>query len=112
MTGNSGIPPREKWFWLGLAAGFGGGPTLRLAHLDGGPALPGDLDRGQSLSCQPVIDSFSVDFGKFYWQVAAKLVLEPGMSASDIIDAAHRFIHDNSKTNVQLDYAPDYSDAH
>ena len=99
------------------------------------------------------IDSFSLDFGKFYWQVAvvslsaqgryqdmgsewssivelqrlrrpslpetAYAAMSPAarrfhglaLSASELIDAVHLFIHQNSKTNEQLAYSPDYSDA-
>ena len=100
-----------------------------------------------------IIDSFSLDFGKFYWQVGvvsldagggyeamgsewsetsslqrlrrARLPAKAfadmsptarhfhilGLSASELIDAVHLFIHQNSKTNEQLSYSPDYSDA-
>ncbi len=34
-----------------------------------------------------------------------------GLSASQLIDAVHLFIHRNSKTNEQRSYLPDYSDA-
>ena len=42
---------------------------------------------------------------------AAKHFHDLGMGSSELIDAVHRFIHQNSLTNVQLKYAPDYSDA-
>ena len=100
-----------------------------------------------------IIDSFSIDFGKFYWQVGvinlsdegryeamgsdwseisqlqrlrrarlpakgyaemsptARHFHDLGLSASQLIDAVHLFIHRNSKTNEQLSYSPDYSDA-
>ncbi len=100
-----------------------------------------------------IIDSFSLDFGKFYWQVGvvslsaagryedmgsewssivelqrlrrpsllakpydemshtARHFYELDLSASQLIDAVHLFIHENSKTNEQLSYSPDYSDA-
>ena len=99
------------------------------------------------------IDSFSIDFGKFYWQVgvinlsapgryanmgsewssivelqrlrrpslpakayaelspAAQRFHDLGLSASELIAAVHLFIHQNSKTNEQLSYSADYSDA-
>ena len=105
------------------------------------------------LSVAEIIDSFSLDFGKFYWQVAvvslgaegsyqamgsdwsdivelqrlrrprlpakAYAELSPAarhfhdleLSASQLIDAVHLFIHQNSQTNEQLSYSPDYSDA-
>lgn len=100
-----------------------------------------------------IIDSFSVDYGKYYWQVAvvnvdaegaykspgsewselavlqrlrrerasatsysdmsatAKLFHNLDLSATELIDAVHLFINQNSLTNEQLDYAPDFSDA-
>ena len=102
---------------------------------------------------QDIIDSFSIDFGKFYWQVAvisrdsagnfegmasewsdvsvlqrlrrtrlrakayddmsaaARQFADRDLSATEVIDAVHLFVHENSKTNEQLSYAPDYSDA-
>lgn len=104
-------------------------------------------------SVAEIIDSFSLDFGKFYWQVGvlslsaegryqamgsdwsevvelqrlrrARIPTKPyaemsptarhfhdlDLSASQLIDAAHLFIHENSLTNEQLSYSPDYSDA-
>lgn len=105
------------------------------------------------VSVADIIDSFSLDFGKFYWQVgvinvkaaggyeamgsdwseiselrrlrrprlstkpydelspAARHFYDLGLSASQLIDSVHLFIHQNSKTNEQLSYSPDYSDA-
>ena len=99
------------------------------------------------------IDSFSIDYGVFYWQVAvinldsegryasdgsrwsvistmqrlrraripvtgyaemspaARQFADLGLRGNELIDAVHRFIHENSKTNEQLSYSPDYSDA-
>ena len=100
-----------------------------------------------------IIDSFSLDFGNFYWQVGVVRLDAAGgyeamgsewssvvelrrlrrpslpvtpydemsatarhfhdleLSASQLIDAVHLFVHQNSKTNEQLSYSPDYSDA-
>ena len=100
-----------------------------------------------------IIDSYSLDFGKFYWQVGVvslsaggryqamgsewseigelqrlrrpSLLAKPydemsatarqfnalDLSASQLIDAVHLFVHQNSKTNEQLSYSADYSDA-
>ena len=100
-----------------------------------------------------IIDSFSLDFGMFYWQVGVLSLSGEGryeamgsdwsavsqlqrlrrarlpakaydemsptarhfsdleLNASQLIDAVHLFIHENSKTNEQLSYSPDYSDA-
>ena len=100
-----------------------------------------------------IIDSFSLDYGTYYWQVGVLNLSAEGrydsmgsdfseisqlqrlrrarlpakaydemsptarhfhdldLSASQLIDAVHLFIHRNSKTNEQLSYSPDYSDA-
>ena len=105
------------------------------------------------LSVKQTIDSFSVDYGKFFWQVAVVDLASSGvykgmgsewspvsvlqrlrrpripakpfdkmsatakqfhglnLAASDLIDAVHIFIHQNSLTTDQLNYAPDFSDA-
>lgn len=42
---------------------------------------------------------------------AAQIFADQDLSASQLIDAVHLFIHKNSVTNEQLQYAPDYSDA-
>lgn len=105
------------------------------------------------ISVGQVIDSFSISFGKYYWQVAvlnlddrgsyqsmasewsavsalqrlrrarlpvsayaemsatARQFADLHLSSTDIIDAVHRFVHENSATDEQLSYAPDYSDA-
>ncbi len=102
---------------------------------------------------KPIIDSFGIDFGRFFWQVAivnrtvsgnfasmgsdwseivelqrlrreripttprdqmsaaARIFDDQDFSASRLIDAVHLFVHKNSETNEQLQYAPDYSDA-
>ncbi len=105
------------------------------------------------IGVKQTIDGFSIDFGQFYWQVAAlnldaqgayesmasewsevtqmqrlrrppipmlpademsataRQFAERELPATELIVAVHRFVHDNSKTNEQLSYAPDYSDA-
>ncbi len=105
------------------------------------------------VSVAEIIDSFSLAFGRFYWQVSvvnlsaegryrdmgsewsdiaelqrlrrprvpaqayadmsdtARHFHDLGLSASQLIDAVHLFIHRNSKTNEQRSYLPDYSDA-
>ena len=42
---------------------------------------------------------------------AARQFADLGLSGSELIDDVHLFIHENSKTNEQLSYAPDYGDA-
>lgn len=42
---------------------------------------------------------------------AARAFADRELSASELIDAAHLFIHQNSQTSEQLSYAADYSDA-
>ncbi|MCY3574237.1 MAG: LysM peptidoglycan-binding domain-containing protein [Chloroflexi bacterium] len=106
-----------------------------------------------SVNAQREIDSYSVDYGKFYWQVAvvnldtaggfasmgsawsearslqrlrrlslaalpyvemsaaAQSFADQELSASELIDAVHLFIHENSQTNEQPAYAADYADA-
>ena len=102
---------------------------------------------------QRIIDSFSLAFGKYYWQVAvinldsegeyaspgsewspvqtmqrlrreriptkpyhemsaaAKQFHDLHLGASELIDAVHVFINQNSLSRQQLRYAPDFSDA-
>ncbi len=105
------------------------------------------------VSVQQIIDSFSLDLGKFYWRVTVINVDSDGvyisagsewsevvvlqrlrreripakpyhemsatakqfhdlyLGASELIDAVHMFVNQNSLTNKQLNYAPDFSDA-
>ncbi len=42
---------------------------------------------------------------------AARHFSDMDLSATELIDAVHLFIHENSRTNEQLSYAPDYGDA-
>ena len=105
------------------------------------------------ISVQQTIDSFSIDYGKYYWHVSvinldakggyegmgsewsevsvlqrlrraripakpydemsatARHFYELNLSGSELIDAVHLFIHQNSLSKEQLTYAPDFSDA-
>lgn len=81
----------------------------------------------QRIGIASTIDSFSQAVGSFYWQVAvvnvdakgafadmspvAQDFSEQDLTATELIDAVHRFIQINSIPDLQERYAADYSDA-